>query len=109
MAGRKATFNTRAFVALVVALDAPALAITGLAGGGPGGHEHGLMGSHLALGGLFIIFCTWHTWLNRRALAKYARHAAARLVPSREAAAAFALMALMTLLFVGHAMIHGQG
>lgn len=91
----------------MVALCVPALAITGLAGSGPAGHENGLLGGHVALGWLFLGFCAWHTYLNRRALVRYARSAAARLsVVSREAAAALGLVGVVVGIIVGHALVH---
>ena len=48
---------------------------------------------HVLLGSLFVVFCTWHAVLNRRALLKYLRGKAVRpALPSREALAALALV-----------------
>ena len=72
---RQNRFDTRGFVALIIALCGLGLPITGVAN-----HLHGFnplsvarhawMSAHNCLGLLFILFAIWHLVLNRRALWK---------------------------------------
>lgn len=62
---------------------------------------------HVALGTVFVVFCTWHIVLNRRALLRYLRDKAAawRSLPTREAVAAIALVGGVLALTVTHAVV----
>jgi hypothetical protein len=110
----KNRFDMRAFVTLMIAFCALGLPITGIAG-----HVCGFtpwtesrqtwMVAHSALGLLFIVFAIRHAIINRRTLSNYIRGVATRLPSlSREAALAGAAVALILLLFTGHA-IHAGG
>lgn len=106
-------FNTRAFVALVMAASGLGLPLSGYMN-----HVHGLapmsvarhawMSAHNILGVLFAVSAAWHAWLNRRALVTYSRGGLARLrLVTREAAWACALVAGLLALFVSHAFHAG--
>jgi hypothetical protein len=102
-------FNTRAFVALMIAFSCLGLPITGVANHVYGFSaltvaRHAWMSAHNILGLLFIIFSIWHIVLNRRALLNYIRGVAARIpFLSREAALAGAVVTLALFIFLGHA------
>lgn len=106
-------FNTRAFVALMIAFSGLGLPVTGVANHVYGFlpltvARHAWMSAHGILGLLFVVFSIWHIVLNRRALWKYIKGMAARVpVFSREATLAGAVVALFLFLFVGHAFIAG--
>jgi hypothetical protein len=112
--GRNANkFNTRAFVALMIAFSGFGLPVTGLANHVYGFSplttaRHAWMSAHNALGLLFVVFSTWHVLLNRRALWNHMKGVAARMpAVSREAALASAIVAFALTLFVGHAFQAG--
>jgi hypothetical protein len=106
---RKSRFNWRAFVSLAALFSGLGLPITGIPN-----HvhqfepmntvRHAWMAAHNSLGLLFVIFALWHVLLNRRALFNHIRGLAAH-VPTinRETMTAFALVAIVLFLFVGHA------
>jgi len=62
---------------------------------------------HVALSTVFVVFCTWHVVLNRRALLRYLRDktAAWRSLPTREAFAAIALVGGVLAATVTHAVV----
>jgi hypothetical protein len=102
-------FNTPAFVALMIAFTGLGLPVTGVAN-----HIYGFsplsverrawMSAHNILGFLFVMFSIWHVVLNRRALWNHLRSVAGHVpVVSRETMLAGAVVALVLLLFVGHA------
>ncbi len=107
-------FNTRAFVALTIALSGLGLPVTGIAN-----HvyafmpmtvaRHAWMAAHNILGLLFLGFGAWHVVLNRRALANHAKGLAAK-VPSvsREAVVAALVVGAIVFLFVSHAFHVGE-
>jgi hypothetical protein len=69
----KKRFNTRAFVAITIALSTLGLPIAGLPlhvlDSAPlTVARHAWMSAHNALGIVFVIFAIWHVVLNRRAL-----------------------------------------
>ncbi len=106
-------FNTRAFIALMIALSGLGMPVTGVfthvLGFSPMSLErHAWMSAHNGLGVLFVVFSVWHVALHRRTLWKHVQKSAARVLPlSREAAVAGAVVALSLLLFVGHAFLAG--
>lgn len=105
-------FRYRAFVAMVMVFSGLTLPVTGIAnhfyGFEPISPErHGWMAAHNAMGLLFVVFTVWHIVLNHRALWNHIRSAAPRFfIVSREAALAGALVAIVLVIFVGHAF-HG--
>ncbi len=106
----KVSFNTRAFIAITAAVAGLGLPITGYEN-----HifqfypmtvqRHAWMSAHNILAIIFSIFTIWHIILNRRALLRYAKGAAAH-VPfiRREAILAICLVGLCLLIVVGHAL-----
>ena len=113
MERRAGKFNARAFVALMVAFSGLGLPVTGLAnhvyGFSPlSAARHAWMSAHNILGLLFVVFSIWHIVLNRRALWNHLRSTAARIPSvSREAVVAGVLVAIVLLLFAGHAFHAG--
>lgn len=113
MEGTSKGFNPRAFTAVVIAFTGLGLPLTGLANhlygfAPPSIARHAWMSAHNCLGLLFAGFAVGHVVLNRRALSKYLWD---RGVPvpalRREAAFAAVLVAVLLLLFVGHAFHAG--
>ena len=106
-------FNTRAFVALMVALSGLGLPLTGLfnhwLGQSPMSVErHAWMSAHNVLGLLFLVFSIWHVLLNRRSLWKHVRRSTAQLLSlNRETVVAGAVVAFSLLLSVGHVFVLG--
>ncbi len=105
---RMRTFNTRAFVALMIAFTGLGLPVTGVANHVYGFsltvERHAWMSAHNTLGILFVVFSIWHVVLNRRALWSHVRSAAGRgLSVSHEAILAGIVLALALIVFVGHA------
>ncbi len=104
-------WNHRAFVVLGAALSGLALPITGVvdhaAGHSTEQAQIGWAVVHSVLGGLFVGFCTWHIVLNRRALLRYLRGRAPRGVPAKEMVAAAALVGVVLLVTVSHALVEG--
>lgn len=100
-------WDQRRFVSLGVLFSGLALPITGLgdhlATDSSGQHAgFGWVVAHVAIGGLFVVFATWHALLNRRALLKYLRSRAVRpKLPSLEALAALVLVGGTLVLTVG--------
>jgi hypothetical protein len=107
-------FKHRAFVAMVMVFSGFALPVTGIAnhfyGFAPLSVErHAWMSAHNALGLLFVVFSIWHAVLNRRALWSHVRNTAAHVpIVSREAILAGSVVAVMLVLFVGHAFHAGH-
>ena len=106
---RPKSFNRRAFVALTITLAGMGLPLTGYMN-----HyyqmapmtlgRHAWMTAHNILGVIFTVFALWHVIMNRRALSLYLQSGWAKCKGyNREAIAAFSLVALLLLLFVGHA------
>jgi len=108
------TFNTRSFVTLMIALSGLGLPVTGIANhflgfAPPSVGRHAWMSAHNGLGILFVVFSLWHVVLNRRALWKHVRNASLRIpAMSREAMYAGAVVTLVLVLFVGHALHAGH-
>ncbi|MDD5712046.1 MAG: DUF4405 domain-containing protein [Smithellaceae bacterium] len=113
MEKKKQRFNTRAFVALMVATSGVSLPITGIAN-----HLYGFssmtvarhvwMAAHNVLGLLFVIFSIWHVIINRKAFWNHLRGSAAHVsLMSREAVLAGAVLAVILLIFIGHAFHAG--
>lgn len=106
-------FNTRAFVALVMAVSGLGLPITGVVNHIYGFSEltvarHAWMSAHNILGTLFVAFSIWHVALNGRALLGYLKGAISRAPSFRREAALACIIVAVALLFVGHAFhIHG--
>jgi len=102
-------FNTRAFVALMIAFSGIGLPITGIAN-----HiyqyspmitgRHSWMASHNVLSILFVVFSVWHILLNRKPLLVHVKGLASQ-VPSvsREAILAGIVVAVALFLAAGHA------
>ena len=110
---KKKSLNTRSFVGLVIAFSGLGLPLTGVANHFYGFswtmERHAWMSAHNALGVLFVVFAIWHIVLNRRALWNHVRGTVAWIPGvSRELALASALVAVMLLLSVGHALHVGQ-
>ncbi len=108
-------FNYRAFWSLLLAVTVVGLPWTGIEN-----HLHGFdgitlerhawMSAHNILALLFVIAVVAHVVMNGRALLRYARGVAARVLPlSREAAVALALAGGLLFLAVGHAQVAGEG
>lgn len=104
-------WKQRSFVSLCALLSGLALPATGLAdhlAGQSSTADAGVGWSivHVALGSLFVVFCTWHIVLNRHALLRYLRDKTAvwRSLPTREALAAIALVGGVLALTVTHAV-----
>lgn len=106
-------FNTRAFIAIGLALCAAGLVVSGVANHLRGfesitSARHAWMAAHNALAVLFVILCVWHAVLNGPALLRHLRGGASRsALPSREAALAFLLVVGITALLAGHALLAG--
>jgi hypothetical protein len=106
-------FNTRAFVALMIAFSGIGLPLTGIANHLYGFSaltttRHAWMSAHNSLGLLFVVFLIWHVVLNRRALWNHVKGVAARIpAVSREAMLASAAVVFVLMLFVGHAFHAG--
>jgi hypothetical protein len=108
-------FNTRAFVALMIAFSGFGLPVTGAANHvygflPPSVARHAWMSAHNIPGLLFMMFSIWHIVLNRRVLWRHIRAAAAPVpVVSREAISAIFVVALLLFMFIGHAFhVEGQ-
>jgi hypothetical protein len=100
-------WNQRRFVALAAALSGLALPATGLADhlSSAAGDPASWSIVHTSLGVVFAVFATWHCVLNRRALARYARGAAAaRAFVGREMVVAATLVGGVLALTVLHAV-----
>jgi len=114
MGSSAGTFKHRAFVAMVMVFSGLALPVTGIVnhfyGFAPLSVErHGWMAAHNALGLLFVVFSIWHVVLNRKALWSHVKNTAAHIpVVSREAMLAGSVIAVMLVLFVGHAFHAGH-
>ncbi len=108
-------FNTRAFWSLLAALTLLGLPWSGIElhlhqADPPSVERHAWMAAHWTLAALFTIAVIVHAVLNLRALARYARGLAARIVPvSREALTAVALTGALLLVGVGHTVLAGEG
>ncbi len=108
-------FNYRAFWSLLLAAAVIGLPWTGLENhlhgfDGITVERHAWMSAHNVLGLLFVIAVVAHVIMNGRALLRYARGLAARVLPlSREAVVAVALTAGLLFLAVGHAQLAGEG
>jgi hypothetical protein len=107
----KASFNTRAFVALTATIAGLGLPLSGYFN-----HlfqmdpmtiqRHAWMSAHNILGVIFMVFAVWHATLNRRALFNHAKGFVMRIpFLSREAIMATGVVALGLFIFVGHAFI----
>lgn len=97
-------WNQRAFVAMAAALSAIALPVTGIADSiarksDPSSPAWAV--GHALLGAAFVIFCTWHTVLNRKALLRYVRGLRGH-TPSRELATALVLVGSLVALTLAH-------
>ena len=108
-------FNTRAFVALMIAFSGLGLPVTGIANHIYGFlplsvARHAWMSAHNILGLLFVVFSIWHIVLNRRTLRNHIKGVVARIpLVSREGILAVVSVAVLLLLFVGHAFhVGGQ-
>ncbi|MEW6442215.1 MAG: DUF4405 domain-containing protein [bacterium] len=106
-------FNVRAFVALMMTFTGVGLPPTGLANHF---HEftalsvarHAWMSAHNVLGLLFTVFTVWHVILNRRGLWKHLNGPSGHTPEARrEALIAGAVVAVVLLIFVGHAFHAG--
>jgi len=106
----KKQFNRRAFVALMSAISGLGLPITGLMN-----HIYGMefltvrrhvwMSAHNSLAIIFTITATWHVILNRQALLRHIKAAKSGIMGvSREMAYASAIIAVVLLIMVGHAL-----
>jgi hypothetical protein len=107
-------WDKRRFVSLGVLFSALALPVTGLGdhlarhSANSSGPRAGIVWvlAHVAIGTLFVVFCTWHVSINRRALLKHLRGTVRRrALPSREALAALALVGGVLALTVTHAFV----
>lgn len=113
MEGTSKRFDSRAFTAAVIAFSGLGLPLTGLANhlygfAAPSIPRHVWMSAHNCLGLLFAGFAVAHVVLNRRALWKHLwNHGVPVPALRREAAFAVALVAILLLLFVGHAFQAG--
>ncbi len=109
---QKGTFDTRAFVALTIAISGMGLPMTGLPlhmldVGPPSLARHAWMSAHNSLAFFFLVFSVWHVWLNRRTLWSHLRRRAAQASDARrEALLALAVVGL-SLLIVSHAFLVG--
>ena len=106
-------FNTRAFVALTIALSGLGLVLTGIFnhyyGFSPMTVErHSWMSAHNGLGLLFVVFSIWHAVINRRSFWKHITRSVSR-APSigREMVLAGLVLTLSLLVCVGHVFIIG--
>lgn len=114
MGNPERTFKHRAFVAMVMVLSGIALPVTGIANhiygfAPPSIERHAWMSAHNALGLLFVVFSIWHVVLNRKALWNHVKNTAAHLpIVSREAMVAGCVVAVMLVVFVGHAFLAGH-
>jgi len=102
-------FNTRAFIALMVAFSGIGLPITGIANHIYGFSpmtvgRHAWMASHNALSLLFVLFSIWHIILNRKPLLVHMKGLASQ-VPSvsREAILAGIVVLVAIFFAAGHA------
>lgn len=102
-------FDARAFVALGMLFSGLSLPFSGFANhvhqfDAMNATRHAWMAAHNSLGLVFVVFTIWHVLLNRKLLWRHVCGLAAR-IPTirREAIAAAAVVALVLLLFVGHA------
>ncbi len=108
-------FNARAFWSLLAALTLVGLPWTGielhLHQADPLTFErHAWMAAHWTLAALFTAAVVAHAVLNFRALSRYARGLAVRIVPvSREAFTALVLTGALLLVGVGHTVLAGEG
>lgn len=106
-------FNRRAFVSLLAAISGLGLPVTGymchLSAMEPmTAQRHVWMSAHNSLGLVFMVAAIWHVILNRQALMRHLRAAAAGITGvSREAVWALALVALVLFIAVGHALHAG--
>ena len=102
-------FNRRAFAALTMAISGLGLPLTGYMN-----HyyqmspltlaRHAWMSAHDILGVIFAIFAIWHVILNRCALGNHLWGGLGKIKRiGRETIAAFSLIAILLLFFVGHA------
>ncbi len=105
---RRERFNFRAFWSLLLTVTALGLPWSGVALHAAG-HEgwtratHAWMAAHWVFALLFTVAVTGHIVVNRRALLRYVRGLAARVLPiSREAITAVAITAGLLLLALGH-------
>jgi len=108
----KASFDTRAFVALTAIITGLGLPVSGYVN-----HlyqmdpmtiqRHAWMAVHNVLGVIFTIFTIWHILLNRRALFNHVKGIATRMpLIHREAISATGVV-LIGLLYAGHVfMVH---
>lgn len=91
-------WNQRRFISLGALFCGLALPVTGLgdhfARHSSGPHaDAGWVVAHVTIGGLFVLFATWHGVLNRHAILKYLRTRGNQPTrPSREALVALALV-----------------
>lgn len=108
------SFRHRAFVAMAMVASGLALPVTGVANhiygfSPPSVERHAWMAAHNALGLLFVVFSFWHALLNRKALWNHMRNVAAQAsMVSREAVLAVSIVAVVLVLFVGHALHAGH-
>jgi hypothetical protein len=102
----EARWNQRRFVAVAAALSGLALPVTGLVDhfAVEAGNPAGWSLVHVTLGAAFVVFAVWHCSLNRRALLKYMRGAASRVLVGREALVAAVLVGGLLALTVLHAV-----
>lgn len=103
-------FSARAFTAMLMAISCVLLPISGFynhvyAFSPMTPERHGWMFGHNVLGILFIGSASWHIILNRRLLWKYLKGISARLpTVSREAMVACAIVGLVAIISVRHAL-----
>ncbi len=108
-------FNFRAFWSLLLAVTAIGLPWTGIENhlhgfDGISVERHAWMSAHNVLALLFVTAVVAHAVVNGRALLRYARGLAARVLPlSREALVALALAGGLVFVCVGHAQVAGEG
>jgi hypothetical protein len=106
-------FNARAFWSLLAGLTLVGLPWTGielhLHQADPLTFErHAWMAAHWTLASLFTVAVVAHAVLNSRALARYARGLAVRMIPvSRESFAALLLTGALLFAAVGHTVLAG--
>ncbi len=111
---RREPFNYRAFWSLLLAVTALGLPWSGVvlhAAGHRGWTPatHAWMAAHWVFALLFAVAVTGHMVVNRRALLRYVRGLAARVLPlSREAVTALAITAGLLLLAIGHTHLGGH-
>lgn len=112
--GIRRPFNYRAFWSLLLAVTGLGLPWTGVelhaAGHGPPtAAGHAWMAAHWVFAVLFTVAVLGHVVMNGRALLRYFRGLALRVVPlSREALIALGVTAALLLVAVGHTRLDGD-